>query len=76
MAKTVIVYGPAGCGKTRNSEVLRHYFDCDGVVDQGGAERVNIHDGYLHLCIVKPKIVKTDWIVMDYQSAMNLSVPA
>lgn len=32
---SVIVYGPQGCGKTRNAETLRVLFKCDKVVDDG-----------------------------------------
>lgn len=33
MSKTVIVYGPQGCGKTLNAEKLRKYFGCTSVVE-------------------------------------------
>ncbi len=33
--KHVNVYGPQGCGKTRNSEKLRVKYGCHSVVDEG-----------------------------------------
>lgn len=33
MKKSVIVYGPQGCGKTRNAEALMTAYDCDSVHD-------------------------------------------
>lgn len=33
MNKSVIVYGPKGCGKTRNAERLRAHFGLDHVID-------------------------------------------
>lgn len=30
---SIIVFGPPGCGKTRNAELLRQYFCCETVVD-------------------------------------------
>jgi hypothetical protein len=30
---SVIVYGPAGCGKTRNAEIIRDYFGLDVILD-------------------------------------------
>lgn len=34
-AASVNVYGPMGCGKTRNAEALRRHFGLDLVVDEG-----------------------------------------
>ena len=73
MTKTVIVYGPKGCGKTRNAEHLRQYFGCTEINDDCDGRPMIVKDGYLHLCIVKPKLVKTNWVVMDYQSAMSMA---
>jgi len=33
MAQSIYIYGPAGCGKTTNSEKLRKYFKQGRVVD-------------------------------------------
>jgi SpoVK/Ycf46/Vps4 family AAA+-type ATPase len=33
MKKSVIVYGPQGCGKTRNAEALMVAYDCEQVCD-------------------------------------------
>ena len=30
---TIIVFGPPGCGKTRNAEMLRQHFRCREIVD-------------------------------------------
>lgn len=33
MAKSVYIYGPAGCGKTRFTEEFKRYFNVGNVVD-------------------------------------------
>lgn len=33
---SVIVYGPRGCGKTRNAEALRKAYRCASIVDEAG----------------------------------------
>lgn len=48
--KTVIVYGPQGCGKTRYGKALMAKFGCIGIFDDFGwnpSQRVK--PGYLHL---------------------------
>ena len=51
--KTVIVYGPPRCGKTRNKASLAKHFGCDTVVD-GWSEDQPIVQGALHLALKKP----------------------
>lgn len=45
---SVIIYGPQGCGKTRNAEALRKAFGCDEVVD-GWEPGHPVERGNLHL---------------------------
>jgi len=36
--KTIyVVYGPQGCGKTRNAELIAEKFGCDNIVDNFGS---------------------------------------
>lgn len=46
--KTVIVYGPQACGKTRNAEALRNHFGCANIVDDWSLTQYVVH-GSLHL---------------------------
>ncbi|WP_298167656.1 hypothetical protein [Novosphingobium sp.] len=48
-ARTVVIYGPAGCGKTSNAESLRQHFCCTSVVDDFDPHRHRITPGALHL---------------------------
>lgn len=32
--KTIIIVGPAGCGKTLHAEALRQHFQCTHIMDQ------------------------------------------
>lgn len=52
MAK-VIIYGPQGCGKTRNAKALAEFFGCDKIQDLGGIFTIDrlfeIEDGTLVL---------------------------
>lgn len=51
MPKTVIVYGPAGCGKTTHAETIARHFDIPeaNIVDDWQAHRRPIRPGFLHL---------------------------
>lgn len=40
---SIIVVGPARCGKTRNAETLRRYFGLARVLDTGGDLRPTYH---------------------------------
>lgn len=33
---SIIIYGPQGCGKTKNAEKLRRFFGMDEIVDDEG----------------------------------------
>lgn len=58
--KTVIVYGPQGCGKTRNSEKMRRAFGLDTVIDdwQPGSNG-------------QPRIPKTGALVLTCDPAVH-----
>ena len=58
MSKTVIVYGPQGCGKTLNAEKLRKYFGCTHVVELDEQRRRQLHDGALHLTHEDPATLR------------------
>ena len=58
MSKTVIVYGPQGCGKTLNAERLRKYFGCTLVVEMDEQRRRQLHDGALHLTCEDPATLR------------------
>ena len=45
---TVIVYGPQGCGKTRNAEALMKHFGCTGIEDDWALNQ-HVRRGALHL---------------------------
>lgn len=52
----VIVYGPQGCGKTRNSKQLLAHFKCRKIVDDwDGASRLTNGDLALTYCSPAPE---------------------
>lgn len=50
--RTILIFGPAGCGKTHNAERLRQHFGCTGVIDPWWNEFLY---GYLHLTNAPPQ---------------------
>jgi len=54
---TYIVYGPQGCGKTRNSRTLAAHFNCTSIVDEW-LEGMPLTKGALHLTVKKPSYTK------------------
>lgn len=32
---SIVIYGPRGCGKTRNAEAFRKFYNCKEIVDDG-----------------------------------------
>ena len=53
MTRTIVVYGPKGCGKTTNAERLREKFGCFGVLDE--VQNGFYVKGYLHLTSMPEK---------------------
>lgn len=49
MDNTVIVWGPAGCGKTRNAELLKARLGCSSIVDNFDIHHDCLAKGALHL---------------------------
>lgn len=49
MNRTVIVYGPMMCGKTRNRQALAAHFGVEKIVDDWDPSRSRLVDGALHL---------------------------
>jgi tRNA A37 N6-isopentenylltransferase MiaA len=66
--KTVIVYGPAACGKTRNKYEIAKHFGCDTVVDEWSEDRPMIQDA-LHLTTMKPTET-TDATVVSFEDVI------
>lgn len=66
--KSVIVYGPQGCGKTRRGEELRKLFMLDRIVelDERPAERQRADTtGTLYLTNMTPEEMKEKKIITD-----------
>lgn len=67
--ETVIVYGPQGCGKTRNADKMRRAFGLDTVIDDWQPGREG-----------QPKIPKTGALVLTHSSEFHRvadgSIPA
>lgn len=51
--RTVVLYGPQGCGKTRNAEAIRFHFGCASIVD-GWESTDPIKRGALHIAVRPP----------------------
>jgi hypothetical protein len=52
--KTVIVYGPMACGKTRNAMRIAAYFNINTIVDDWDVSRHQITFGAIHLTNIPP----------------------
>lgn len=48
-ARTIVVHGPMGCGKTTNATRLAAHFGCRQIVDDFDPNRHPIKRGALHL---------------------------
>jgi len=46
---SVIIFGPAGCGKTKNAEILRKHFKCKKIVDGACFSDFNKNTNCLYL---------------------------
>lgn len=81
--KHVIVYGPQGCGKTRNKEQLARKFGCetlvDGVSDQEVLRTLKRHPGQkgtLFLMVEPPRRLDPEVAeVIPFHIAMEGLVP-
>lgn len=60
MKRSVIIYGPQGCGKTINGEALRAVYGCDRIDDTdsfySGGHRFDPKAGHLYLTC-DPKVL-------------------
>ncbi len=63
-----IVYGPMGCGKTRNSQRLAHHFGYVKIVD-GWDGRSELPPNCLVLTVERPKAIRGARVV-PFQDAM------
>lgn len=53
MNNTIVVYGPQGCGKTRQAQTLAAQHGCESIVDEWH-EGAALVPGALHLTNVRP----------------------
>lgn len=56
---TIIVYGPAGCGKTHNAQAIAAMFRCNAIVDEFDPQLHRIAPGALHLTQFPPASGRT-----------------
>lgn len=56
---SIIVFGPMGCGKTRNAQAIAAMFRCNAIVDDFDAQRHQITPGALHLTSRPPPSGRT-----------------
>ena len=54
---TLIVYGPRGCGKTKNAEALAKHFGCSRILDDWNG-RDRFEGGTLALTNLDPRDVR------------------
>jgi hypothetical protein len=47
--RSIVVYGPPACGKTRNAEALAAHFELEAIVDDFDPARHRLVPGALHL---------------------------
>lgn len=67
---SIVIYGPQGCGKTKNAEKLREYFECDSVID-GAFPTHYRNDNVLYLTNGNiSDSVKFNHSVIPYEDAM------
>jgi len=73
---TVIVWGPQGAGKTRNSEQLAKWYGCNAVVDPWGEGPAGVDEALvpnaLHLTHVYPGPQERGVLVDHFDAAMLL----
>lgn len=67
MVSPLVIYGPQGCGKTRNASALADHFRCTMIVDDWDG-RSALPDGALALCAHYPRGQQYD--VLSFQAAM------
>lgn len=73
MSKSVIVYGPQGCGKTKNASLLRRKFNLQNVIDGWDVNIKIPREGALVLTNTKPDEKKfKDFTVMSFEKAMSI----
>lgn len=75
MNRTVVVYGPQGCGKTQNAERLRTCFGLDYVIDNWeGGELVPLHGALVLTSLTESdlaEVVSASVRRADFGSAMR-----
>jgi hypothetical protein len=72
MTQSLIVYGPQGCGKTRNAEALREGYGLDRVIEDWDPNRhPYTAQGILYLCVERPRWAReSNQRCLDFLSAM------
>lgn len=70
--KAVFVFGPAACGKTRNSQRLADDYGCKRIVD-GWSKGDRLTNGALHLSNVPLDIVPAGVTQVDFEEACRFA---
>ncbi len=75
---SVVVYGPQGCGKTRNAEALARHYGCAEIVDEFDTRSARLRKGALHLvsAAARPDDLPPDVLVVDFRSIDLLAIGA
>lgn len=68
---SVIIYGPQGCGKTINAELLAKKYNCTNIDDNDWHNNRTIADNTLVLTNVEPPYNNTKVPVIGYEEAMK-----
>ena len=72
--KTVIIYGHAASGKTRNADALMKHFGCHAVRDDFCIHTEKIEDGALHLVTgPRPAVTIRGVTIMSIKQALSLA---
>jgi len=66
--KSVVIYGPEGCGKSLLSQDMKKHFGCTAVVDGWDGE-ADLPDGVLAITNVKPLVQLKDALVLSFGEA-------
>ena len=72
--KSVIVYGPPGCGKTRNKKLLMMYFNLSKVQDEWSPGQDVPEDTLLLTTVPMPPVftLKTEYVVCwSFEAALQ-----
>lgn len=74
LKKSMVIHGPAGCGKTFNRRRLAQYFNFDLVIDDGWAGKWDeVKNNYMILTNEIPKLggLKKHFRILSFWDAMK-----